>query len=137
LFNWLKKKQKKIETPKYETIIIDDSEPDYYVQITFYPETTSMDFWLKNPNDIIQGGVDDVLGYEEIPTGIGDLVMYADDGSFSVFHLSGKPIEIELKQPIIEWFKKTYLEHKNAFKEGVMEYIDANREWLEKQKVNK
>jgi len=119
---------------KYQKIDIDSSDPDYYVQLSMMPNCISMEFFTKKPDDIIQGGIDDVLGYENISLGFYNLYMMADDGFFFVGLNKLSHAQKQAAFPlVVEWFKKLYADNKDKFRLGVQKYLDANWDDLQEE----
>ncbi len=110
-----------------ERLIIDEQK-DWRAVIYDYGETIALCFETKPSEIPIQGEVDsaleDIYGWET-ETGIGDLVMEMDDGSYLVY-LGDCPKEqhAELKPQIIEYLKKIYTDHKPLFEKCIKADLD-------------
>ena len=111
-----------------ERIILDDTNKKWRAVVFFYDTVAGLCFETKPGGIPIQGDIDDVLGYDDIPTGIGDLELFADDGSFLVDFSHYTPEQAEkVKQPLTDYFKELYETKKALFKKGVkktLKYYD-------------
>lgn len=103
-----------------ERIIIDDSNEKWRAVLDIYDTVAALSFVTK-PNGIpVQGDIDDVLGWDDIPTGIDELMLFADDGSFLVDYTDYSPEQVQkLKPLLINYFKELYGKNKKKFAKGV------------------
>ncbi len=103
-----------------EEIIIDDENKKWRAVVNFLDTVAWLSFVTKPSGIPIQGDIDDVLGFEDIPTGIDDLMLFADDGSFLVDFTGYTPERVQkIRQPLINYFKELYEKNKRLFKKGV------------------
>ncbi|MCL2599477.1 MAG: hypothetical protein FWD76_06205 [Firmicutes bacterium] len=120
---------------KYEKLVIDRQDPDYLVQLSFCPQSISLEWYSKKPYDVLQSCVDELLGYpQNVPIGVEDLFMCSADGFFFAGILD-QDTESEdyqrVKPLVIEWFKKFYAEHKEIFHKEIKEHLEINKEYME------
>ena len=125
---------------KFDIIVVDSRDSEYLVELEMLPGVTSMGFYSKKPYEIIQAGVDELLGYPEgVPIGIGDLCLYCADGIFYVLTPDQETEKEEynrVKPLVIEWFKKFYVEHKEVFHKEIKLYLEENKEYMEEELAN-
>ena len=120
---------------KFETVVIDSKDSEYLVELEMLPGCIAMGWYSKNPYTVLQSGVDKCLGYpEDVPIGVGDLCLYADDGFFYVItpDQDTEKDEYERVKPlVIEWFKKFYEEHRAIFHKEMKENLRENHDFLQ------
>ena len=103
-----------------ERIVIDDSNEKWQAVLDVGDTVAVLSFVTKPREIPIQGDIDEVLGWDDIPTGIGDLVLFADDGFFAVDYADYPPEQVqELKPQLIYYFKELYEKNKKLFYDGV------------------
>ena len=105
-----------------EKIIIDE-EKDWSAVIYDFGETIALCFETKPSEIPIQGEVDEALEYIygwETETGIGDLVMEMDDGSYLVYY-GDCPEEqyADLRPKIINYLTAIYTDNKARFEKCI------------------
>lgn len=109
-------------TSSYEKTVIDEQK-DWSAVIYDYGTTIALCFETKPSEIPIQGEVDsaleDIYGWET-ETGIDDLVMEMDDGSYLVY-FGDCPEEqhVALKPQIIKYLTTIYTENKARFEECI------------------
>lgn len=101
-------------------IVLDDENKDWRAVLDIYDTVAALSFVTKPGEIPVQGDIDEVLGWDDIPTGIWDLTLFADDGSFLVDYADRTPEEIEEFIPeLINYFKELYEKNKKKFAKGV------------------
>lgn len=104
-----------------KTII--DEQKDWSAVLYDFGDTIALCFETKPSGIPIQGEVDealeDIYGWET-QTGIGDLVMEMDDGSYFVYYGDcPKEQHAELKPKIINYLTTIYTDNKSRFEECI------------------
>ena len=103
--------------------IVIDEQKKWIAVVEFSDDCANLAFETKD-GYLLQGDVDETLGFDDIPTGILDLSLSAADGRFYVFYDDYSEEEIlQIKDDILIFLKNIYNENKKAFVKNIKNTI--------------